>query len=70
MPGLKKVILENADKFRRCLVEKMLVYSLDREVNFTDEPLIQELVNEMSTQDDRMHSLIHALVASETFQSK
>jgi hypothetical protein len=70
MPGLKKVILENADKFRRCLVEKMLVYSLDREVNFTDEPLIQELVNEMSTQDDRMHSLIHALVASETFQYK
>ena len=70
MPGLKKVILEDADKFRRCLVEKMLVYSLDREVNFTDEPLIQELVNEMSTQDDRMHSLIHALVSSETFQSK
>ena len=70
MPGLKKVILEDADKFRRCLVEKMLVYALDREVNFTDEPLIQELVNEMSTHDDRMHSLIHALVGSETFQSK
>ena len=48
----------------------MLVYSLDREVSFTDEPLIQELVNEMSTQDDRMHSLIHALVSSEIFQSK
>ena len=70
MPGLKKVILKEADKFRRCLVEKLLVYALDREVNFTDEPLIQDLVTEMSTHDDRMHSLIHALVASETFQSK
>ena len=70
MPGLKKVILNDADKFRRCLVEKMLVYALDREVNFTDEPLIEELVNEMSTHGDRMHSLIHALVGSEAFQSK
>jgi len=70
MPGLKKVILEDADKFRRCLVEKMLTYALDREVNFTVEPLIQELIKEMSTHDDRMHSLIHALVGSETFQSK
>jgi hypothetical protein len=46
------------------------VYALDREINFTDEPLIQDLVTKMSTHDDRMHSLIHALVASATFQSK
>ena len=70
LPGLKQVILKDGQKFRRCLVEKLLTYALDREVNFTDEPLIQELVEEMSTHDDRMHSLIHALVGSETFQSK
>ena len=57
---LKQVILKDAQKFRRCLVEKLLTYALDREVNFTDEPLIQELVEGMSTHDDRMHSLIHA----------
>ena len=28
LPGLKKILLEDADKFRRCLVEKMLVYAL------------------------------------------
>ena len=70
LPGLKKILLEDADKFRRCLVEKMLVYALDREVNFTDDKLIDHLVQEMSSKDDSMHTLIHALVRSETFRTK
>ena len=70
LPGLKKILLEDADKFRRCLVEKLLVYALDREVNFTDNTLIDQLVHEMSSQDDSIHTLIHALVKSETFLTK
>ena len=70
LPGLKKILLEDADQFRRCLVEKMLVYALDREVNFTDDKLIDHLVQEMSSKDDSMHTLIHALVRSETFRTK
>ena len=70
LPGLKEILLEDADKFRRCLVEKMLVYALDREVNFTDNKLIDHLVREMSSKDDSMQTLIHALVRSETFRTK
>ena len=70
LPGLKKILLQDADKFRRCLVEKVLVYALDREVNFTDNTLIDQLVHEMSSKDDSMHTLIHALVQSETFRTK
>ena len=43
---------------------------LDREVNFTDDKLIDYLVREMSSKDDSIHTLIHALVRSETFQNK
>ena len=70
LAGLKQILLDDADKFRCCLVEKMLVYALDREVNFTDRPLIDQLVDEMKSQHDSMHSLIRALVRSDTFQSK
>ena len=70
LTGLKQILLEDADQFRCCLVEKMLVYALDREINFTDTPLIDHLVGEMKSQDDRIHRLIRALVRSETFQSK
>ena len=70
LSGLKKILLEDADKFRRCLVQKMLVYALDREVNFTDDKLTDQLVREMASTDDSMHTLIHALVRSETFRSK
>ena len=70
LPGLKKILLGDADKFRRCLVEKLLVYALDREVNFTDDKLIGQLVREMSSKDDSLHALIHALVRSETFLTK
>ena len=70
LSGLKRILLADADKFRRCLVEKILVYALDREVIFTDDQLIEELVREMSRQGDSIHGLIHALVRSETFQSK
>jgi hypothetical protein len=70
LPGLKKVILNDADKFRRCLAEKMVVYALDREVNFTDKKLIDHLVRAMSAQEDSIQNLIHAIIRSETFQSK
>jgi hypothetical protein len=70
LPGLKKILLKDADKFRRCFVEKVLVYALDREVNFTDNTLIDQLVLEMSSKDDSLHTLIHALVQSETFRTK
>lgn len=70
LSGLKKILLQDADRFRRCLAEKMLLYALDREVNFTDEKLIDHLVDEMSSKDDSFHTLIHALTRSDTFKTK
>ncbi|MEM7392303.1 MAG: DUF1592 domain-containing protein, partial [Verrucomicrobiota bacterium] len=54
LPGLKQILLDASDKFRRCLVKKMLVYALDRDVNFTDTSLIDHLVREMTEQGDTL----------------
>ncbi|MEM9588212.1 MAG: DUF1588 domain-containing protein, partial [Planctomycetota bacterium] len=58
------------DRFRRALAEKMLVYSLGRPVEPTDDGLLGEAVQTMSTEGDTLRSLIKTLVTHDTFLSK
>ena len=67
--GLKRIIKEDGDSFRRCVIQKLLTYALDRKPNFVDEPLIQSLISTMRANDDRMQDLIIAIVTSESFQT-
>ena len=51
-------------------VEKMLTYALTRPIGYADHPTVDAVTESVQRDEYRMRSLIHAVVASELFQSK
>lgn len=68
--GLKAVLLERRDAFRRCLAEKMLTYALGRGLEYYDECSLAEIVRQVQADDDRLQSLVVAIVQSPPFQQR
>lgn len=66
----KAGLMNDKDKFARALSTKMLTYALGRPVGYPDHALIDSLVGTLRDNDYRIHSLIHAIVASEPFMTK
>lgn len=66
----KSLLLEQKDKFARCLAIKMLTYALCRPIGYTDHETIDTLVAEMKGRDYRMQSLVKGIVLSQAFQTK
>ncbi len=68
---LKGYLLENRrEQFARALVAKLLTYSLGRTLEFSDEPALDELTRNFVQADLRLRDLVHAIVTSQTFQTK
>ena len=59
-----------ADRFRRALAEKMLVYALGRPVEPTDDSTVNNAVQAMESDGDTFHALIRAIVTSQQFLTK
>ena len=69
--GFKKLLLATGqDDFRRCLTKKLLTYGLGRELGFSDRPAIARIMSESAAQGNGLRSLIHLIVASETFSTR
>lgn len=66
----KALLLEQQDRFRRALSERMLTYALGRPVEPADRGTSENMSQTMAAGNDTFRSLIKALVASEAFQSK
>jgi hypothetical protein len=66
----KAGLMTQKDKFARALSIRVLTYALGRPVGYTDHHLIDSLVGSLKENDYRIQSLIHAIVASESFNSK
>jgi len=62
-------LMTQKDKFARALSIKMLTYALCRPVGYADHALIDSLVATLKKDDYRIQSLIHAIVASEAFNT-
>tara|TARA_B110000879_G_scaffold172823_2_gene224592 strand:+ start:90 stop:2456 length:2367 start_codon:yes stop_codon:yes gene_type:complete len=58
------------EKFARALVSKLLVYSLGRSLEFSDEAAISALTDEFVKNEMRVGQLLQAIVATPMFQSK
>ena len=63
-------LLDQDDRFRRSLAEKMLVYALGRPVEPSDDFTLTRAVAAMTAGDDSLRSLIKSLVTSKAFLSK
>lgn len=66
----RSLLLEQGDRFRRCLAEKLLLYALGRPAGPEDDGTISRAVEGMKNGDDSLRSLIQSLVSSEVFVTK
>lgn len=66
----RQLLLEQEDRFRRALAEKLLLYALGRPVEPGDDLTISQAVADMQTGGDTLRSLITSLVTSKAFVSK
>ena len=65
---LKGLLLERKDLFARCLVEKMLIYALGRELGFGDRPAVNALTEELATRGYGLADLVELIATSEVFR--
>ncbi|MBA61787.1 MAG: hypothetical protein CMJ76_05410 [Planctomycetaceae bacterium] len=69
--SLKKYLVENrSEDFSRALVSRLTVYALGRNLELSDEDLIDDLTSRFARNDHRILALIQDLVASEAFRTK
>ena len=61
---------KNADKFVRCLSEKMLVYALGRGLEYYDRCAIDKIQDKLIKDDYKFSTLIYEIVTSDPFQRK
>ncbi|MEQ9407571.1 MAG: DUF1592 domain-containing protein [Fuerstiella sp.] len=66
----RQLLLEQSDRFRRCLAEKMLLYALGRPVSPGDDQVLTQAVADMKAGDDTLRALIKSLVSSRAFISR
>ena len=67
---LKRYLNENIDVFSRCLTRKLLVYATGRAMNFGDERVIDQIVEDVSQQGNGFRDLVVAIVQSDAFAVK
>jgi mono/diheme cytochrome c family protein len=67
---LRKILLDRAEEFRRCLAAKMLTYALGRGPHRADRRAIDEICQALRRDGDKFSRLVLAIVESEPFQMR
>ena len=68
--GLQAALLEQEDKFLRCLVEKLATFALGRGMEYSDRKWLDSLVTNMQSSGKTLRGLIKDIVASDQFKTK
>ncbi len=71
LPGLQNALVdERRDQLVEQITRKMLTYALGRQLEYFDESVIKEIIQQVEDNDRRLQTLVHAIVTSDTFQMK
>ena len=71
LDDLKKYLLtERKKQFAQALTSKLLAYALGRSLEFSDEPLVEEITRKSLENDLRLQSLVKSIVSSRAFLAK
>jgi len=66
-----KALLKSREReFARCLIEKLLVHALGRELTFADQPIVRALLTQAAPQGYRLRDLVVLVCISEAFRTK
>jgi hypothetical protein len=68
--GLKKALVRQPEQFVSTVVEKLLMYSSGRNVQFYDAPAIRSIVRGAASENYRFSSLVLGVVKSAPFQMR
>ena len=68
--GFKEELLKREDQFARCLVEKLLLHALGRDLEVTDRPHIRNILDATREDGYQLRDLILAVITSEPFSRK
>lgn len=67
---LRQVIAGREEEFSRGFTEALIQYALGRPVGFSDERLIEDILQQARSEGYAIRSFVHALVNSKEFQTK
>ncbi len=71
LEGLQQYVMnDRLDDFRRHFCGSLLAYALGRSLVIPDDLLVDEMVNELRTNDDRVLTAFYVIVNSRQFQTK
>ena len=60
-------MIKRSDDFTKCLAEKLLTYSLGRELDFGDREVVEHMLAKLGAEDGGLKDLVKAVVLSESF---
>ncbi len=67
---LKKILLQEDEKFRRTFVSNLLTYALGRGLEYYDRCAVEEICKKVKAQGDRFSAVVLAIVQSDPFQKR
>ena len=67
-PGeFRSLMIEREAEFIRCLTEKLLAYSIGRELDIRDRAVIDDICDQLDSEGGGLHDMVTAVVLSESF---
>jgi hypothetical protein len=67
---LRGALLARSDSFVTAITERLMTYALGRGLEHFDKPVVRGVVRAAEQDDYTLHSLVHGIVASDTFQKR
>ena len=68
--GIKKFLLQEPERFTRCLTEKLMVYALGRRLSFADRDDVDRITQATLKRDLGFRELVQHVVASESLSNR
>ena len=68
--GLKKILMQDKDKFSRTFVENMLAYAMARQLTFADRENLDQLYKQSAEAKFKLRDILLAIVSSDYFTKR
>jgi hypothetical protein len=68
LTGLRRFLLEQPEQFPRTVTEKLMAYALGRPLEYTDRPVVRQIVRDAARHEYRWSSIVLGIVESSQFQ--
>jgi len=68
--GVKSLLLKDPDRFVGAIAQKLLMYSIGRNVQYFDAPAVRKIVRDSAANDYKFSSLVLGVTKSAPFQMR